>query len=296
MVYQKTEHGVLYFGDCMEIIPTLADKSVDCIITDPPYGILTSKIETKIDINCFAEMSYKLLKDVSYYVFFSQMPALLKWSSAALDNKFKYVDHVVWVKRNISSPFHPLSRTHESLIIMGKKATSKQYNQVKGDFTDIAREKIYWGFMNVDSLLRRIGFLTNGQVHVYKSVKGKNKEVGHMATLPTGEQDMTSKELNYTNVWSFLPFNCSNRAKNGSEDLKGYQHPSVKPIATYMRAMELCSKEGDLICDPFAGTGTAAIAAIKTKRKYIIIEKDEGFCEMCAKRIESEMQQREIAL
>ena len=38
MIYHETEHGILYHGDCLDILPTLADKSVDAVVTDPPYG------------------------------------------------------------------------------------------------------------------------------------------------------------------------------------------------------------------------------------------------------------------
>lgn len=37
--YWQDDHGVLYHGDCLEIMPLLADKSVDLVLTDPPYGI-----------------------------------------------------------------------------------------------------------------------------------------------------------------------------------------------------------------------------------------------------------------
>ena len=39
MIYHETEHGVLYCGDCLDILPTLPDKSVDLVLTDPPYGM-----------------------------------------------------------------------------------------------------------------------------------------------------------------------------------------------------------------------------------------------------------------
>ena len=39
MIYHETEHGVLYCGDCLEILPTLDAESVDMILSDPPYGI-----------------------------------------------------------------------------------------------------------------------------------------------------------------------------------------------------------------------------------------------------------------
>ncbi|HNX38899.1 MAG TPA: DNA methyltransferase [Candidatus Cloacimonadota bacterium] len=48
--------------------------------------------------------------------------------------------------------------------------------------------------------------------------------------------------------------------------------------------------------DPFAGSGTTAIACIRYNRRYILIEKEEKYCEIAAKRIESELQQAVINL
>ena len=63
-------------------------------------------------------------------------------------------------------------------------------------------------------------------------------------------------------------------------------HPTVKPI----RLMEyLCTltktPTGGIVLDPFMGSGSTAIACIKTGRKYIGIEKDKEYCEIARKRI-----------
>ena len=50
------------------------------------------------------------------------------------------------------------------------------------------------------------------------------------------------------------------------------------------------------VLDQFAGSGTTAIACIRHKRRYIMIEKEEKYCEIAASRIESEMQQTEIEI
>ncbi len=57
-------------------------------------------------------------------------------------------------------------------------------------------------------------------------------------------------------------------APNGAEKTFG-KHPTQKPVALLERIILASTKEGDLIFDPFAGSSTTAVAAIKTRRKFV---------------------------
>jgi len=73
------------------------------------------------------------------------------------------------------------------------------------------------------------------------------------------------------NVWAFSsPF-----WKSKNED--AYLHPAQKPIAMIERLILLSSNEGDVVLDPFSGSGVTAVTCEKLKRKYICIEKDEKY-------------------
>ena len=73
-------------------------------------------------------------------------------------------------------------------------------------------------------------------------------------------------------------------------------HPCPKPVAWAAWIVARATVESDLILDPFAGSGTTAIACIKLNRKYILIEKEEKYCEIAARRIETELDQTTIDL
>lgn len=68
-------------------------------------------------------------------------------------------------------------------------------------------------------------------------------------------------------------------------------HPTVKPLPLIMRYMAICSNEGDTILDPFMGSGSTGIAAVKMKRKFIGIEKDKNYFNTACRRIEDEERQ-----
>lgn len=70
-----------------------------------------------------------------------------------------------------------------------------------------------------------------------------------------------------------------------SEKHKGNHHPTVKPIALMEYLIKLVSKEGALILDPFAGSGSTLIAAMNLDRNFIGIEQEEEYCEIASHRL-----------
>jgi len=85
-----------------------------------------------------------------------------------------------------------------------------------------------------------------------------------------------------TNVWQYPGVNSF--GGNRMNELKF--HPTVKPVAMVADAILDCSNKGDLILDPFGGSGTTLIAAEKTKRKAAVIELDPLYCDVILRRWE----------
>lgn len=73
-------------------------------------------------------------------------------------------------------------------------------------------------------------------------------------------------------------------------------HPTQKPIPLFSWILKNYSKEGDTILDPFTGSGTTALACIKTNRNYICIEKEPEYVEIINKRIKLETDQFKLAI
>lgn len=75
----------------------------------------------------------------------------------------------------------------------------------------------------------------------------------------------------------------------------GYRiHPTQKPVALIQRLLEIKSNEGDIVLDPFSGSGTTAIACHRMKRKFICIEKDYTFWKESVKMLEDVQKQEEL--
>jgi len=72
------------------------------------------------------------------------------------------------------------------------------------------------------------------------------------------------------------------------------QHPTIKPIELMEHFIRLHSNEGDTILDPFAGSFTTAIAAIRLKRNFICIEKKLAYVKIGRQRIKNEISQLKL--
>jgi site-specific DNA-methyltransferase (adenine-specific) len=73
-----------------------------------------------------------------------------------------------------------------------------------------------------------------------------------------------------------------------SESARRIGHPAPFPVALPRRLIELYTYEGDLVLDPFIGSGTTAVAAVRTGRRYVGIETDAGYIELARARLAEE--------
>jgi DNA modification methylase len=85
-----------------------------------------------------------------------------------------------------------------------------------------------------------------------------------------------------TNVWDYAGVNTF--GSNRMDELQ--MHPTVKPVALVADAIKDCSKQGDLVLDPFCGSGTIIVAAERTGRKARALEIDPAYVDVAIRRWE----------
>jgi len=102
-------------------------------------------------------------------------------------------------------------------------------------------------------------------------------EAPHTNTFGLGESGRYR-----TNVWDYP--GISSLGKDRDEALA--MHPTVKPVALVADALRDCSKRGDVVLDPFAGSGTTLIAAETCGRSARVIEYDPLYCDVIVRRFE----------
>ena len=111
----------LLHGDCLELMKTIPDGSVDMILTDPPYGTTACKWDSVIDFDLMWLQLKRIIKPNGAIVLFGSEP----FSSALrMSNIKQYKYDWVWDKRTISNPmlakYQPLKQ-HENISVFSKK-------------------------------------------------------------------------------------------------------------------------------------------------------------------------------
>lgn len=102
--------------------------------------------------------------------------------------------------------------------------------------------------------------------------KGKARHLNNFGLGETGRYR--------TNVWTYAGVNTFKRDRDEELDA----HPTVKPAVMIADAIKDVSKRGDIVIDCFAGSGTTAIAAERTRRRARLIEMDPLYCDTIIRR------------
>lgn len=94
----------------------------------------------------------------------------------------------------------------------------------------------------------------------------------------TGVFNNTSLELDFIET-SVAP---ASEKKHG-------KHPTQKPVKLFEHFIRLLSNEGDLVLDPFLGSGSSAVAAKRLKRRFVGFDLNKDYCEIARKRVQDEL-------
>jgi len=249
-----------YRGDCIDVLSGQIDeRSVNLIFADPPYNLSGTGLKWEGNKTggdwYMVNESWDKMSDSDYITFTKQ------WISAChrvlTDNGSVY----------ISCTYHNIAE-----IIMALKGMGFRINNV-----------ITWQKSNaMPNMTKRV--FTHSTEFVVWAVKGKKwifnyneiKEIN-----PDRQKDGSIKQMR--DVWS-LPL------VQGKERIRGENgralHPTQKPEEMLKRIIIASSKEGDLVLDPFMGSGTTAVVAESLNRRWIGIEKEQKYIDMAIARVQ----------
>ena len=246
----------IYNEDCLEGMKRIPDNSVDCIICDLPYGVLNKqssggKWDSVIPFEPLWEQYKRVAKDNAAIVLFAQG---MFTADLMQSNRKMWRYNLVWQKGSRSSGFLNANRmpmrNHEDICVF--------YEQ----------QPVYNPQM-------RKGFPNHTRGH------GSRK----MANGCYGKYDVTK----YSRVITDDKYPISVINVDREHDVKKYIHPTQKPVALIEYLIRTYSNRGGLILDNCMGSGTTAIACIRTHRNYIGFELDKGYYDKAQERIRLEL-------
>jgi len=228
----KTELGILYRGDAVEVLKTLPDESIDLVIADPPYGsgLEWDRKDDEWQFQWLEEVKRVMKEGASLYVFFA--PLVMYGVEG-------------WVRSNLTLK-NVLVWWHPNLYGSG----------------------LSYGFDRWKSTWDVVFYAVKGK----KAKHGKKvAEEGYKLNPHGGGFDV----MVYPQPRPFL-------------------HKAQKPLELIMKLVYCSSNEGDVVLDPFAGSGTTAVACERLGRRWIGVEMEETFCKVAKKRIEEELRVRKL--
>jgi DNA modification methylase len=218
--------------------------SADLILVDPPYGIDYREWDKFDDFLGFTDKWVKECFRILKYT--GSFYSFMGWSNVS---EFKLL-------LDKYGTIHNWITWHRT-----KGRGSKQnYKSMKEEILYYTKSNQYtW---NEQLMLKK---------HIFPYVKN-----GQPRGWFTNEEGVKCRWTGLGNVWFYtVPF----------WKMPEYAgHPAQKPVMMYERMILSSTNVDDLIIDPFAGSGTTGIASINLKRMSILIEKEEKYCEVAAKR------------
>lgn len=237
----------LFNEDCFEGMKRIADKSVDLVITDPPFGCTACEWDKKIDLIVFHQELKRICKEKALLISFSKQPF-----TNELMNAFKGCYKEIWYwKKHVYTAFltvnkTPLKAIEEILVFkINKKATNTLYNPQ---------------MIKLDKPKRKKGY--------------KATEIYYSSWNPLNRKEI----CDYAYPKNLLDY---------YEPQKDRLHPTQKPLELVKYLLKTYSNEEMLILDPFTGSGVTGVACKECNRNFIGFELNKEYYEKAKNRIEN---------
>lgn len=246
----------LYKGECLDIMKTIQDKSIDAIITDPPYGTTACKWDSVIPFEPMWKQLNRIIKPKGAIVLFGGEP----FSSALrMSNIKNYKYDWIWDKINgsnfLNAKRQPL-RSNENISVFYKKQPTYNPQLIDRHKKNIRDPKKQYG---------------NGVGTVYRDTKPKymfneGREIPLTKGYPKNIISINNKEneLHPTKVL----------------------HSTQKPVALLEYLIKTYTNENETVLDFTMGSGSTGVACVNTNRNFIGIEMDDNYFNIAKKRIE----------
>lgn len=253
----------LWLGDCLEVMKSIPDGSVDMVMADPPYGTTACKWDSIIPLEPMWEQLKRIIIPSGAIVMTATQPftSILVCSNLEM---FKY--DWVWNKTRrtdfIRAKLKPMG-AHESVLVFSKGTVANGSKRLMRYNPQ--------GLVRVDQVVKNDGW------GVGLGRRGENLGSNNKLHQPTYKQEFSGYPHTQLN------FQSENKIV----------HPTQKPVALMEYLIKTYTNEGETVLDFTMGSGTTGVACVNTNRRFIGIEKDEKYFEIASNRINEALSNHE---
>lgn len=248
----KFENFTLYHGDCFKVLKKIPEESVDMVFADPPYFLSGG------GITCHSGKQASVDKGNWDKPLTPQNKLAYNRKWIRLCSKALKKDGTIW----ISGTLHNIYSIGYALELEG--------------FSII--NNIIWQKPNPAPNLACRSFTHSTETILWARKISNGKKGRHTFNYQLMKAENNGKQMK--DVWTFTG-PSSNEKKLG-------KHPTQKPLQLLKRIILSSTNDGDVVLDPFNGSGTTGIACMQTNRKYIGIEATKDFIDLTLSRYKEE--------
>lgn len=254
--YSENEDIVLFHGDCLNLLADVPNKCIQLIVTSPPYNI-GKEYEKKIKINDYIEQQEQVITECS---------RVLRDEGSICWQVGNYVANGSIIP--LDSLLYP-TFTKLGLVMRNRMVWSFEHGLHCSRRFSGRYETIIWFTKNTKDYIFNVD-----PVRVPQKYPGKKYFKGPKA----GQYSCNPLGKNPGDVWD-IPNVKSNH-------IEKTEHPCQYPVELIDRLVLSMSNEGDWVFDPFLGTGTSIVSAIRHSRKGMGAEIMKNYIDISRKRIE----------
>lgn len=292
--------NTIYNEDCVSYLSKLDDQSVDLFIVDPPYYKV---VNDKWDHQWFTFEEY--VEWCENWI--SEMGRVSKWSGSVWLFGFPHqLMHMLPLMNAAGFTFKQQIIINKGMQAVAGRTSSKLkmfptatesafffYKDARDHVRDLlqaGREKLNWKGKDVNAYL---GKATSGG-GTFACIASHKKPKEHRV-LPTREDWTKLSEIMDLPEYddTVYKFNITSGLTDVWDDINFYDrsvkkfHSTQKPLKLIERLINTSSNEGDLVCDPFMGSGSTAISCMNTDRVFTGCEIDEKYFGLINERIQT---------
>lgn len=252
--YFQSENFLLYNEDCLTTLKQIPKSAVDLTITSPPYNIGKS-YECVKPLHDYLDWCGKWLKEV-YRVSADDGALLLNLGYIAVEGKGKCV------------PLPYLLFPSISFFLMQEIVWNYGAGVAAKKFLSPRNEKLLW-------------CVKNPEFYTFNLDDIRDPDVKYPMQKKNGKLRCNTIGKNPSDVWQIAK--VTSGAGRSSEERT--VHPAQFPLDLIDRCVKGFSNAGDVILDPFAGSGTVAESALRLNRKVLCFEVRKDYCDLIIERV-----------